>query len=132
MSLSDPIADMLTRIRNAHMAGHEVVEVPHSKLKGEITRVLKREGYINDYVVEGGVKKTLRLYLKYTGDESEPAIRGLKRESKLGLRSYVGADDVPQILGGLGIAILSTSSGIMTDREAREKHVGGEVLCSIW
>ncbi len=131
MSLSDPIADMLTRIRNAHMAGHEVVEVPHSKLKGEITRVLKREGYINDYVVEGGVKKTLRLYLKYTG-ENEPAIRGLQRESKLGLRSYVAADEVPQILGGLGIAILSTSSGIMTGREAREKHVGGEVLCSIW
>jgi len=114
------------------MAGHEVVEVPHSKLKGEITRVLKREGYINDYVVEGSAKKTLRLYLKYTGDESEPAIRGLKRESKLGLRSYVGADDVPKVLGGLGIAVLSTSSGIMTDREAREKHVGGEVLCSIW
>jgi len=113
------------------MAGHEVVEVPHSKLKGEITRVLKREGYINDYVVEGGVKKTLRLYLKYTG-ENEPAIRGLQRESKLGLRSYVAADEVPQILGGLGIAILSTSSGIMTGREAREKHVGGEVLCSIW
>lgn len=131
MSLSDPIADMLTRIRNAHMAGHEVVEVPHSKLKGEITRVLKREGYINDYVVEGSVKKTLRLYLKYTG-ESEPAIRGLKRESKLGLRSYVAAAEVPRVLGGLGIAILSTSSGIMTDREARGKHVGGEVLCSIW
>lgn len=131
MSLSDPIADMLTRIRNAHMGGHEVVEMPHSRLKTEITRVLKREGYVTDYVVEGGVRKVLRLYLKYT-DDHDPAIRGLQRESKPGLRRYVSTAEVKPVLGGLGVSILSTSAGVMSDREARKKHVGGEVLCSVW
>lgn len=131
MSLSDTIADMLTRVRNAHMAGLDIVEMPHSKLKGEISRVLKKEGYITDYVVEGGAKKVLRIYLKYTV-EREPAIRGLKRESKPGLRRYVAADEVPRVLGGLGVTILSTSSGVMTGSEARKQHVGGEVLCSVW
>lgn len=131
MSLSDTIADMLTRVRNAHMAGVDIVEVPHSKLKSEITRILKKEGYITDYLVEGSTKKILRIYLKYvTG--GEPAIRGLKRESKPGLRRYVTADEAPRILGGLGIAILSTSHGVMTASEARKRRVGGEVLCSVW
>jgi small subunit ribosomal protein S8 len=131
MSLSDPIADMLTRVRNAHMGGLEVVEMPHSKLKAEVTRVLKREGYITDYVVEGGTQKVLRLYLKYT-DEHEPAIRGIQRESKPGLRRYVNTAGIKPVLGGLGVAILSTSAGVMSDKEARKKHVGGEVLCSVW
>lgn len=131
MSWSDPIADMLTRIRNALAAGHEVVETPYSKLKGEIARVLKKEGYITDYAVEGGVQKTLRIYLKYAADRT-PIIRGLRRESKSGLRQYVPTKDIPRVLGGLGISILSTSSGVMTDVEARAKGVGGERLCSIW
>lgn len=129
--MTDPIADMLVRIRNAQNAEHQVVEMPYSKMKGEVARVLKREGYIVDYATEGNVKKTLRVYLKY-GSGAEPAIRGLKRVSRPGLRKYVQADDVPRILGGLGIAILSTSSGIMTGREAQRNRVGGEVLCSIW
>jgi small subunit ribosomal protein S8 len=131
MSQTDPIADMLTRLRNGHMSGREIVEVPHSKLKDEITRILKREGYITDYVVEGGAKKILRIYLKYLG-EGEPAIRGMKRESRSGLRHYVAADEVPRVLGGLGVMILSTSSGVMTGKEARKRNVGGEVLCSVW
>jgi small subunit ribosomal protein S8 len=131
MSWSDPIADMLVRVRNAHMAELDTAEMPHSRIKEDIARVLKREGYISDYAVEGGVKKTLRIYLKYTADR-EPAIRGLKRVSKGGLRQYVGVDEIPRILGGLGVAVMSTSSGIMTGKEARGKQVGGEVLCSIW
>lgn len=130
MSMSDPIADMLTRIRNAHMAALEKVDIPHSKLKGEIARVLKREGYIADYAIEGGTR-TLRVFLKYTNDQ-EPVIRGIKRESKQGRRVYVGADNLPRVLSGLGIAILSTSTGLMTDKEARKQHIGGEVLCSVW
>jgi small subunit ribosomal protein S8 len=122
---------MLTRIRNAYGAGHEVVDMPHSRLKGEIARILKKEGFITDYVVEGGGRKNLRLYLKYAA-EHEPVIRGVKRESRPGLRRYVNAADVPRVLGGLGVAILSTSSGVMTDKDAREKHVGGEHLCSVW
>lgn len=131
MSLSDPIADMLTRIRNAHMAGLDVAEMPHTGLKGEIMRVLKREGFITDYAVEGGVKKVLRVYLKYTADH-EPVIRGLKRESKPGLRTYVAAGKLPRVFGGMGVAILSTSCGVMTAKEARKRHVGGEFLCSVW
>jgi small subunit ribosomal protein S8 len=131
MSLSDPIADMLTRIRNAHGAEHDVVELPHSRLKEEIARVLKKEGYITDYVVEGRMPKNLRVYLKYTQDH-EPAIRGLKRESKPALRKYVSNREVPRVLGGLGVAIVSTPAGVMTGREAKQKHVGGEVLCSVW
>jgi small subunit ribosomal protein S8 len=131
MSLSDPLADMLTRMRNAIAVGHEKVSMPSSKLKGEVARVMKTEGLIRDYVVEGAVQKTLTVYLKYL-DGYEPTIRGLKRFSKQGLRKYSGADEIPKVLGGLGVAILSTSSGIMSDKEAREKHVGGEVLCTVW
>ncbi|MBL7076889.1 MAG: 30S ribosomal protein S8 [Kiritimatiellae bacterium] len=131
MSWSDPIADMLTRIRNAQASGHESVEMPHSRLKGEIAQVLKREGFIGDYAVEGGTPKSLKLNLKYT-EELEPVIRGLKRESRPGLRQYVVAAKVPRVLAGQGIAVLSTSSGVLTDREARSQNVGGEVLCTIW
>lgn len=131
MSLSDPISDMLTRIRNAQSAGREVAEMPSSRMKTEIVRILKREGYIRDFSIEGGEKKTLRLYLKYTAD-NEPAIKGLKRESSPGLRRYSSSKDMPKVLGGLGISVLSTSNGILTDREARKQNVGGEILCSIW
>ena len=133
MSLSDPIADMLTRVRNAHMAGQDMVEIPYSKLKGEIARILKHEGYVKNFDVEGNsaVQKTLRVYLKY-GPEREPVIQGLKRVSKPGLRRYADVSTLPRVLGGLGIAILSTSKGLMTDREARKSNVGGEVLCFVW
>jgi len=113
------------------MAEREVVEIPYSKSKDEITRVLKKAGYITDYVVEGGKKKVLRVYLKYMA-ENEPAIQGLKRESSPGLRNYVSVDEIPRVLGGMGIAVLSTSAGIMTDKEARRRNIGGEVMCSIW
>ena len=132
MSLSDPIADMLTRIRNASRAGLEVVEMPRSNMKSEIAKILKREGYILDYTTEGqGGKKTLRLYLKYLS-EDEPVIQGLKRASRPGLRRYVGADNMPKVLGGMGVAILSTSKGLLTARQARKDKVGGEVLCYVW
>jgi len=125
------VADMLTRIRNAHRSDLELVEMPHSNLKSEIARILKREGYIDDFSVEGGVKKLLRLYLRYT-EQREPAIRGLTRESKAGNRVYSSADKIPRVLSGLGTSIVSTSAGVMTDKEAREKHLGGEILCSVW
>lgn len=131
MSLSDPVADMLVRIRNAQHAEHEVTEMPSSKLKEGIADVLKREGYIRSYSVEGDVKKVLKVYLKYTLD-GVPAIRGLRRESKPGLRIYKSVDKMPKVLGGLGVAILSTSVGVITDKEAREKNTGGEYLCSVW
>ena len=132
MSVSDPIADMLTRIRNANMSSQETVQMPHSNMKSEIARILKKEGFILDYTTEGhGGKRTLRLYLKYTEDQ-EPVIQGLKRISRGGLRRYVPASNLPRVLRGMGVAILSTSAGILTDREARKQHVGGEVLCYIW
>ena len=131
MSWSDPIADMIVRIRNAHMAELEIVEMPHSKVKSEIANVLKKEGYINDFAVEGGIKKTLRIYLKYTQDQ-DPAILGIKRISKTGRRRYVSADDIPRVLNGLGVAVMSTSSGVMTGKEARSKNIGGEIICSVW
>lgn len=132
MSLSDPIADMLTRIRNASMAGLDTVEVPRSNLKSEIARVMKREGFIKDYTTEGqGGKKILRLYLKYAADRS-PVIQGLCRKSKPSLRAYVSVENIPSVLRGIGIAILSTSSGILTDKEASKARVGGEVLCYVW
>ncbi|RKX32594.1 MAG: 30S ribosomal protein S8 [Verrucomicrobia bacterium] len=132
MTLSDPIGDMLTRIRNACHAGHETVDIPHSKLKAEIARVLQREGFIRAYTTEGrGAVRTLRLYLKYD-EEGRPVIRGLKRISRPGLRQYAGVDSLPRVLSGLGIAILSTSAGVMTEREARRRRVGGEVLCHVW
>lgn len=132
MSLTDPIADMLTRVRNAQAAELEHTEMPHSRMKGEIARLLKQEGYIRDYTTEGqGGKRTLRIYLKY-GMDQEKAIEGLRRVSRPGLRRYAPASALPRVLGGLGVAILSTSTGIMTDQEARKNKVGGEVLCYVW
>jgi small subunit ribosomal protein S8 len=131
MSLSDPIADMLTRIRNGLKAGHDVVEMYHSRLKGEITKVLKKEGYVMDFVVEGGNRKKLRIYLKY--DEcGQPVIRGLRRESRPGLRKYVSSDRIPVVLGGLGTSVLSSSGGVITGREAKKRKVGGEYICAVW
>jgi small subunit ribosomal protein S8 len=130
--MTDPIADMLTRIRNALRARHPRVDVPASKMKVEIARILKEEGYINNYKVMGeGAKKTLRLYLKY-GPDGETPILNLERVSRPGRRIYVGAKEIPRVLGGLGIAILSTPHGIMTGREARRRNVGGEVLCYVY
>lgn len=132
MSLSDPIADMLTRIRNGYAAGLADVAIPHSKLKCELARVLKREGYIGDYATESdNGKRTLKVFLKYDM-EQVPVIRGIRRVSKPSLRRYVNAAAVPRVLGGLGVAVLSTSSGVLTDREARRMKVGGEVLCHVW
>ena len=132
MAMTDPISDMLTRIRNANMAKLDVVEMPHSKMKTEIARILKREGFIKEYSTEGAAgKRSLRLFLKFT-PETELVIRGLKRISKPGLRHYVAAKSVPRVLGGMGVAILSTSGGILTDREARKNNTGGEVLCYVW
>ncbi len=132
MVLSDPIADMLTRIRNANMAEKKIVQMPHSKMKSEVARILKAEGFIKDYTVENDAgKSVLNVFLKYT-IEREPVIQGLRRISKPSCRKYVNAEEVPRVLGGIGLAILSTSSGVMTDNEAREKHIGGEVLCYIW
>jgi small subunit ribosomal protein S8 len=132
MSLSDPISDMLTRVRNAHSAEKETVDMPHSRVKGEIARILKREGYVRDFTVEGaGGKRTLRVFLKY-GPDGEKGIAGLRRVSKPGLRRYKGSEQMPRVLGGMGLAIVSTSSGILTDAEARRQKVGGEVLCYVW
>jgi small subunit ribosomal protein S8 len=131
MSFVDPIADMLVRMRNAMAVGRDVVDVPHSKIKGEIARILKREGYLADYVTEGGGKKVLRIYIRYTAAH-EPVIHALRRVSKSGLRKYVSADKLPRVLDGLGTAILSTPKGILTEKEAREARVGGEVLCTVW
>ena len=132
MSCSDPIADMLTRIRNASKAGLPAAEMGHSRLKAEIARILKKEGYVAD-VAEGeeGGKKTLRVLLKYDYNE-KPIIQQLRRVSKPGLRRYVAAAAIPRVRGGMGTAVLSTSRGIMSDRDARAAHVGGEVLCQIW
>ena len=132
MVMTDPIADLLTRIRNANQMKHAVVEIPASKLKVEILNVLKNEGYITDYtVVNSGVQGTIKVTLKYLAN-SERALRGLKRISKPGLRVYAKTDEMPRVLNGLGIAVVSTSQGIMTDREARKLQVGGEVLAYIW
>ena len=132
MVLTDPIADMLTRIRNANMAEKKIVQMPHSKMKSEIARLMKSEGFIKDYTMENeDGKSVLKVFLKYTVDR-EPVIQGLRRISKSSCRKYVASNDVPRVLGGIGVAILSTSSGVMTDNEARQKKVGGEVLCYIW
>ena len=128
---TDPIADMLTRIRNGNQARHDVVEVPASKIKVEIARILKEEGYISNYIVSGDTKKTITIVLRY-GENNEKIISGLKRISKPGLRVYAQVDSIPRVLNGLGIAIISTSTGLMTDRKARAKHVGGEVLAYVW
>ena len=132
MSWSDPIADMLTRIRNAQRAGLEDVTMPSSRLKAEVARIFKAEGYILDFKVEGDIKKSLVIELKYSDQDSEPAIRGLRRESKPGLRRFCGWKDIPRVLGGLGTSVLSTSQGVMSGREARRRKIGGELLCSIW
>lgn len=131
MSVTDPIADMLTRIRNALAAGHESVSIPHSILKEQIAGILKKEGFIGDCATEGEGKKTIKIRLKYTA-EGEPAIVGLRRMSMSGLRRYVKADNMPIVLGGMGTAIVSTSSGLMTGREARKKRLGGELICTVW
>ena len=130
--VSDPIADMLTRIRNANMAEKQSVEMPHSKMKSEVARLLKQEGFIRDFSVENNEGKiSLQVSLKYT-QEREPVIQGLRRVSKPSCRKYANAEEVPRVLGGSGVALLSTSSGVITDSEAREKNIGGEVLCYIW
>ena len=132
MVMSDPIADMLTRIRNANKVRHEVVEMPASKIKREIAEILKREGFIRDAeYIEDNKQGILRIFLKY-GENNERVITGLKRISKPGLRVYAKSTEIPRVLRGLGIAILSTSKGVMTDKEARKAKVGGEVLAYIW
>jgi len=129
--MTDPIADMLTRIRNAFMAGHDHVEIPGSVIKGEIARVLTEEGYVESYkITEEGVKKTISIKLKY-GPDGKAAVDEIKRISKPSRRVYVGKDDIPRVRGGMGISILSTSSGIMTGVAARSKSIGGEILCTV-
>ena len=133
MTTNDPIADMLTRIRNANTAKHDRVDVPSSKMKLSIAEILLNEGYIKSYeVVEDGKFKTIRITLKYGADKNEKIITGLKRISKPGLRVYAGKDELPRVLGGLGIAIISTNNGVVTDKEARKLGVGGEVLAFVW
>ena len=132
MQITDPIADMLTRIRNAGAARHATVDVPASKMKKAIAQILLDEGYIKAYeIVEDGVQGTIKITLKYTANR-EKAISGLRRVSKPGLRVYAGADEMPRVLKGLGTAIVSTSKGVMTDKKARELHIGGEVLAFVW
>jgi small subunit ribosomal protein S8 len=130
--LTDPIADMLTRLRNANGAGHEKVDIPSSRLKVEIARILKKEGFVKGYkVIDQDIQDILRVYLKY-GSGNERVLRGITRTSKPGLRVYARSRKIPRVLSGMGIAIISTSKGIMTDREARNQGVGGEVLCHVW
>ncbi|WP_026569057.1 MULTISPECIES: 30S ribosomal protein S8 [Sediminibacillus] len=132
MVMTDPIADMLTRIRNANMVRHEKLEVPASKLKKEVADILKREGFVRDYeFIEDNKQGVLRIFLKYGANE-ERVISGLKRISKPGLRVYAKADEIPKVLNGLGIAIVSTSKGVLSDKEARAQAIGGEVLAYIW
>lgn len=128
--MSDPISDMLTRIRNGGRALLPVVELPHSKIKESIAKILKSEGYVAEVAVEGDVKKRIKIRLKYNGKKS--VIEGLKRISSPGLRKYVGSTEIPRVRGGLGVAIVSTSEGLLTDQQARKKNLGGELLCYIW
>ena len=133
MTMSDPIADMLTRIRNANTAKHDTVDIPASKMKIAIADILVNEGYIAKYdLIEEGTFKTIRVTLKYGADKNEKIISGIKRISKPGLRVYAGKEDLPKVLGGLGIAIISTNQGVITDKKARELQVGGEVLAFVW
>ena len=132
MTMTDPVADMLTRIRNANVAGHEFVEIPASKIKKNIAEILTKEGYIKGFeMIEDGVQGSIKVQMKYGADKAR-VITGIKRISKPGLKVYVKADEVPRVLGGLGIAIISTSSGLITDKEARKLGVGGEVVCYVW
>lgn len=131
MNMTDPIADMLTRIRNGLGANHETVDIPASKEKEAIAKILKREGFINNYSVSGDLKKTLTVELRYSAS-GKKIISGIKRISKPGLRVYANVDQLPRVLNGLGIAIISTSNGMMSDKEARKQHVGGEVVAYVW
>ena len=132
MTMSDPIADMLTRIRNANMVRHETVEIPASKMKRQIAEILKQEGFVRDAeYIEDNKQGIIRLFLKY-GQNNERVITGLKRISKPGLRVYAKSTELPKVLGGLGIAIISTSKGVMTDKQARQTKSGGEVICYVW
>ncbi len=132
MTVTDPIAEMLTRIRNANQAKKDRVDIPSSKMKQEIARILKEEGYVKNFrVISDRRQGILRIYLKYTS-KKEKVISGIKRISKPSLKHYAKASEVPRVLGGLGVAILSTSQGIMTDKEARKRRIGGEVICHIW
>lgn len=128
--MSDPISDMLTRLRNAGRALQPAVELPHSRIKESIAKILRREGYIADVAVDGNAVKKIKIRLKYRGKKS--VIEGLKRVSRPGLRRYVGAAEIPRVLGGLGIAVVSTSEGVMTGSEAKKKNLGGELLCYVW
>ena len=132
MTMTDPVADMLTIIRNANIAGHATVDIPASKIKKNIAEILVKEGYIKGYeIVEGETQDTIRVAMKYGPDKAK-VITGIKKISKPGLKVYAKADEVPKVLGGLGIAIISTSSGLITDKEARKLGVGGEVICYVW
>ncbi len=133
MTMSDPIADMLTRIRNANTAKHDTVDIPASKMKEAIAKILFDEGYIKSYEITGeGVTRTIKVTLKYGQDKNQKTISGIKRISKPGLRVYANAEEMPKVLGGLGVAIVSTNKGVITDKEARAVHVGGEVLAFVW
>ena len=132
MAMSDPLADMLTRVRNACMVKFDVVDIPLSKVKVNVAKILKDEGYINDYhIQEGGVQGVLRIDLKYSQDQDK-VITGIRRVSKPGRRIYVNADNIPKVMSGLGVGIISTSKGVMSDRQARKIRVGGELLCEVW
>jgi len=128
--MNDPISDMLTRIRNANRALLPAIDLPHSKMKESIAGILKREGYISDFAVEGKPLKTLKLKLKYQGKKS--VIEGMRRVSTPGLRRYVGSTEIPRVRGGLGVAVVSTSEGVMTGNQARKKNIGGELVCFVW
>ncbi len=133
MGMIDPLADLLTRLRNANKAKHEKVDIPSSNLKVHIARILKDEGYIKNFkVIKDGKQGILRIYLKYEGETKKQIISGLKTISRPGLRRYVHKDEIPQVFRGLGVSILSTSKGVLTDKEARKMNVGGELLCSVW
>ena len=132
MAMSDPLADMLTRVRNACMVKFDTVDIPLSKVKANVAKILKEEGYINDYhIQEGGVQGVLRIDLKYSQGKDK-VITGIRRVSKPGRRIYVNADNIPKVMSGLGVGIISTSKGVMTDRQARKMRVGGELLCEVW
>ena len=128
--MSDPISDMLTRLRNGGRALQPAIELPHSRIKENVAKILKAEGYVSDVSVEGNAAKKIKIRLKYNGKKS--VIEGLKRISKPGLRKYVGATEIPRVRGGLGVAVVSTSEGVMTDTQARKKNLGGELLCYVW
>ena len=132
MTMTDPIADMLTRIRNSLRASQELVNIPSSKLKINVAKVLKTEGYIRNFrLISDGQRKFIRIFLKYDKD-GVPVIEGIKRISKPSRRTYAGSDKIPDVLNGYGIGIISTSKGLMTDREARKRNIGGEIICSVW